>query len=379
MNATRRPVLVGTSSIEDSTLLATMLQREGVSCNVLNAKRDAFEAAIVAEAGTLGAVTIATNMAGRGTDIALGGADSNERNEVRSLGGLYVIGTNKHESARIDDQLRGRAGRQGDPGSSRFFVSLDDDLMLKYRIDQLLPAHILAECDAGPVTHPLVRAEINRIQRIVDGQNSEIKLTLTKYSSLIEKQRRFIHEKRAEMMSVNSAANFYMEKRPAGFHSFQTKFTSDEIDKVCRSITLFHMDHQWAQFLEMINDVREGIHLRSLGGQEPFIEFNKIVIEEFPKLLDQIEADCITTFDKLSIDGADLTLDSLGVKAPSATWTYLVTDKPFENMLGLQMIGNIGISVAAGLYWPIILLAIPFRRWKSKNLTRRDRTQSNIK
>ena len=138
---TRRPILVGTRSVEESASLAESLVKENVACEVLNAKRDALEAQIIAQAGRLDAVTISTNMAGRGTDIRLGGSDEDEKKQVASLGGLYVIGTNTHESRRIDNQLRGRAGRQGDPGTSQFFISLEDDLFVKYRLKDLLPSH----------------------------------------------------------------------------------------------------------------------------------------------------------------------------------------------------------------------------------------------
>ncbi len=133
---TGRPVLAGTRSVEESARLADALRQKGCACEVLNAKRDEYEAQIIAQAGKLGAVTISTNMAGRGTDIRLGGTAENEKSRVVELGGLYVIGTNKHESQRIDLQLRGRAGRQGDPGSSRFFISLEDDIFLKYRLEE---------------------------------------------------------------------------------------------------------------------------------------------------------------------------------------------------------------------------------------------------
>jgi preprotein translocase subunit SecA len=133
MHAVRRPVLIGTLSVEESERIAARLEASGVACTVLNARNDEQEADVVAHAGRAGAVTISTNMAGRGTDIRLGGGDPSEHDRVAAGGGLYVIGTNRHDSSRVDLQLRGRAGRQGDPGESRFFVSLDDDLMMRYR------------------------------------------------------------------------------------------------------------------------------------------------------------------------------------------------------------------------------------------------------
>ena len=151
-HATGRPVLVGTSTVTESENLAARLRTVGVSCEVLNAKNDAEEAAIVARAGQFGAVTISTNMAGRGTDIRLGG------DRVVVLSGLYVIGTNRHESRRVDLQLRGRAGRQGDPGESRFFVSLEDELLVRYGIRDLIPAGFFPKNSDAPIESPVVRA-----------------------------------------------------------------------------------------------------------------------------------------------------------------------------------------------------------------------------
>ncbi|HEX6863294.1 MAG TPA: accessory Sec system translocase SecA2, partial [Thermoanaerobaculia bacterium] len=180
-HATGRPILVGTVSVEESESLAADLRQGAVPCRVLNAKNDAEEAAIVAEAGTLGAVTISTNMAGRGTDIRLGGADESQRDAVVALGGLYVLGTNRHESRRIDDQLRGRAGRQGDPGSSRFVISLEDSLLQRCGIERLVPAKVLQrlrEEEGGTVDHPAVRKEVERVQRIVEGQHGDLRKRL---------------------------------------------------------------------------------------------------------------------------------------------------------------------------------------------------------
>ncbi len=153
-HASGRPVLVGTASVAASERLAATLAAAGVPCRVLNARNDEEEAAIVAGAGALGAVTISTNMAGRGTDIRLGGADAADRDRVVGLGGLYVLGTCRHESRRIDDQLRGRAGRQGDPGSSRLFVALDDDLLERHGIRGLLPAALFDPAAEAPLDAP---------------------------------------------------------------------------------------------------------------------------------------------------------------------------------------------------------------------------------
>jgi preprotein translocase subunit SecA len=196
IHETMRPILVGTRSVEESELFANALHDRSVKCEVLNAKRDEYEAQIIAEAGKLGAITISTNMAGRGTDIRLGGSDEKEKQQVMDLGGLYVIGTNKHESQRIDQQLRGRAGRQGDPGASRYIISLEDDLFIKYRLNELLPINTFPIVEKGKIDSLIIRREVTRIQRICEGQNLDIKITLNKYSLLLEKQRTLLFTRR---------------------------------------------------------------------------------------------------------------------------------------------------------------------------------------
>jgi preprotein translocase subunit SecA len=196
-----RPILVGTTSVAESEELAADLRATGIDCAVLNARRDEQEARIVAEAGALGAVTISTNMAGRGTDIRLGGRRDKDHDQVAALGGLYVIGTNLHESRRIDDQLRGRAGRQGDPGASRFFISLDDDLFTRYRIADSFGRRWRSAADAAPVNSSILRRRVAQAQRFVEGQNFDIRQTLWRYSRFVESQRRIIHNRRRETLS----------------------------------------------------------------------------------------------------------------------------------------------------------------------------------
>ena len=187
-----RPVLIGTASVDESEDIASALRSKGIECQVLNAKNDEQEAKMIAQAGRPGAVTVATNMAGRGTDIKLGGTNEEERQKVVKLGGLYVIGTNRHESLRIDYQLRGRAGRQGDPGSSRFFISLEDKLIRDYGINNLWAARYQLQKHEAPIKYALIRREITRSQRIIEGRNFDIRKKLWKYSVLLEEQRKII-------------------------------------------------------------------------------------------------------------------------------------------------------------------------------------------
>ena len=193
------------------------LRRNGIAHQVLNAKNDEREAAIVAEAGALGAVTISTNMAGRGTDIKLGGKDEADRERVLATGGLYVIGTHRHESVRIDDQLRGRAGRQGDPGRSRFFVSLDDDLLRRYGIDRLVPRRLLeGDADDGdaPLDSAVVRREVARAQRIVDGESFDVRRRLYRYAEMLEGQRRYIAAWRQGVLDGTSDLDLLRRRSP---------------------------------------------------------------------------------------------------------------------------------------------------------------------
>ena len=199
-HAIGRPVLVGTATVTESEALAGRLRGAGVPCEVLNAKNDAEEAGIVARAGAVGAVTISTNMAGRGTDIRLGGESEADHARVAALGGLYVIGTNRHESGRVDLQLRGRAGRQGDPGESRFFVSLEDDLLVRYGIRGLIPAGYIPPLSDTPIESRVIKREVARAQRIVEGQNFEIRRTLARYAAVVEEQHRQLVERRQAML-----------------------------------------------------------------------------------------------------------------------------------------------------------------------------------
>ena len=199
--------------MRESEELGSALAARAIPCEVLNAKQDAHEASIIARAGRLGAVTISTNMAGRGTDIVLGGGDIEERDKVAALGGLFVLGTNRHESRRIDDQLRGRAGRQGDPGSSRFFICLEDDLIQRYGVMSLIPAGHRPTPQSGPVEDPIVSREIARAQRIVEGQNFEIRRTLWKYSALVEEQRRIVSDWRQALLAGEADPGICVESR----------------------------------------------------------------------------------------------------------------------------------------------------------------------
>jgi len=363
---TKRPVLVGTASVEESENLAAALKNAGISCDVLNAKNDELEAQIIAQAGRPGAVTISTNMAGRGTDIRLGGDEEQERDKVVSLGGLYVIGTNRHESLRVDQQLRGRAGRQGDPGSSRFFTSLEDNLIQRYNIRNLLPKKYRSLKQDEPIDNPLVQKEIARGQRIIEGQNFEIRKTLWKYSILVEKQREITQGRRQEILWDGSHLGFLEDAAPKPYSKLASLVGEIKMHNIEQQISLYAIDRCWTDHLAMIADIREGIHLTSVAGQSPIREFHKIVDQEFQQLEQKIDDTILQTFESLSITENGVDLDEEGIRGPSSTWTYVITDNQFGLWVGMLQGSNIGATaVAAAAYGPLyILLGLIQRFWK---------------
>jgi preprotein translocase subunit SecA len=352
-----RPILVGTASVEESEEIAAELKEAGIDCQVLNAKNDELEAGIIAQAGAPGAVTISTNMAGRGTDIKLGGDAEQEREKVVALGGLYVIGTNRYESLRIDIQLRGRAGRQGDPGSSRFFVSLEDNLMVKFGLKNLFPKKIQDLTQEGPLSNPLVNREVARSQRVVEGQNFDVRKTLWKYSSLVEEERKFVQNQRQDVLNGRAGLGLLKEKAEKRYKEICSLIGQDELDKLEKRITLLQIDRFWADHLAMITDVRESIHLVNVGGESPINEFHRILTEAFRKREEEINLGIVKSFEdvKITKDGVDLDSDDL--KGPSSTWTYLVSDSQFGAWMEMLKGGNIGFAAgAAAWYGPIFIL-----------------------
>ncbi len=362
VHMTGRPVLVGTRSVEESASLAESLRKQGIECKILNAENDEFEAMIIADAGKLNAVTISTNMAGRGVDICLGHKDEKEKEAVAALGGLYVIGTNRHESVRIDNQLRGRAARQGDPGSTRFFVSLEDDLFISYRLSELIPPEILSSLEHGEINNPFVKKEINRVQRIVEGQNYEIKLTLSRYTYIIEKQRKIIYTMRKNILYDDSITEYFKNNSEDQYLLLSKALSKTKLQALCRKIFLSQIDRHWRDYISEMAVVREGIHLRRIGGEDPLFEFHKLAIEIFDNMYNGIETDALKSFNELSLTGGDIDLVKSGLKTPASTWAYLINDKGFEDIIGVQFLSNIGLSIGVLITWPFILLIGLYKR-----------------
>jgi len=266
-----QPVLVGTASVEESERLSRSLAH--IPHAVLNARNEEEEAGIVARAGQRGAVTISTNMAGRGVDIQLGPG-------VAELGGLLVMGTNRHESRRIDHQLRGRAGRQGDPGESRFLISLEDDLLVQYGIE-----------------NGLFHGDVEGIQRLVEGQNLDIRRFLEKYESVIEGQRQRIQARRQPVLA-------------------------SDLPELERSVTLTAIDDLWADYLAAVSELRAGIQWYSYTGRDPLHEYLTRVDTLYRQLEDGLDAEVAARLEQAQAKGVERI-------ERGATWTYLTTDQPF--------------------------------------------------
>jgi preprotein translocase subunit SecA len=378
-----QPVLVGTLSIEKSERLAEMLKRRGVAHHILNAKQHEREAEIVAQAGRLKAVTISTNMAGRGTDILLGGNPKflalsiskgeegteqhvkaveearmiceKEKEEVIRLGGLHILGTERHESRRIDNQLRGRSGRQGDPGSSRFYVSLEDEIMRIFGSDKISPLlGKLGMTEDMPIEHPLISKAIENAQTRVEGHNFEIRKYLLEYDNVMNKQRETVYGMRKEMMDngdmkerivemveelceefVNECApeKVYPEEWDIAslknriFETFFLHFDLDHVDiksmtkaglldavktrvasaydekekefgeptlrSIEQYIALGSLDAHWKEHLLSLDHLREGIGLRGYGQKDPLREYQRESFELFLDMLERVKLDTV--------------------------------------------------------------------------------------
>ncbi|HXM73308.1 MAG TPA: preprotein translocase subunit SecA [Candidatus Dormibacteraeota bacterium] len=355
MNKAKRPVLVGTVSVEKSERLARMLEKRGVKHNVLNAKQHEREAGIIAEAGQPSAVTIATNMAGRGTDIVLGPG-------VTDVGGLHIIGTERHESRRIDNQLRGRAGRQGDPGSSRFFISLEDDLMKIFGPAADRIGRLMDSLEVEPIEHPWVASSIAGAQKKVEGMHFDARKHVVEYDDVMNKQRQIVYEERHKVLEGANARdnilayakeliekgveqhcqsrhpenwdleglvkylNAYLpiasdsqipeealRNGPDGLVEHLFMAASETYDKkveevgadlmplVERDVMLQTIDWQWMEYLTQMEHFREGIGLRAYGQRDPLVEYKNEAFEMFNELRERIQASIVARIFRVQV------------------------------------------------------------------------------
>lgn len=332
---TGQPQLVGTQDVAESEALAEALLSAGVECSVLNAKNHEAEAAVVAEAGRPGRVTVSTQMAGRGTDIKLGGTDEAEHDEVVETGGLHVVGVGRFRSQRLDNQLRGRAGRQGDPGSSLFFVSLEDDVVAVGGAGEELQAQ--PEED-GLLPQKKVQQFVDHCQRVTEGQMLDIHATTWKYNKMIKDQRDIVNDRRDTLLDTTAAwddLSYHNVDRAA---ELKKQGISEEVlEQAAREIMLFHLDNEWSEHLAYLDDVRESIHLRAIARESPIDEFHRMSIAAFGELAERAVNKARETFDEVEITSEGAQLGEMGLHKPSATWTYMVNDNPLSSSGGSVM------------------------------------------
>jgi preprotein translocase subunit SecA len=302
-----QPVLVGTTSVEKSELLHELLKRRGIKHEILNAKNHEKEASIIAQAGKKGAVTVSTNMAGRGVDILLGGdpATLEERDIVKNLGGLFVIGTERHESRRIDNQLRGRAGRQGDVGESRFFISLQDNLMRIFggsQIESLMTSMGLD--DTTPIESSMVSKSIERAQKRVEGFNFDRRKQVVEIDDVISVHRNVIYKLRDKVLNIGyyGTGEGWLFEKLEKFGSLEVQKdwsriksqlgTEDFLNFVSK-IMLPIIDENWMNHLVDMDQVKDGIGLKGYAQRDPMVEYKREGHERFEILMHKIYSETV--------------------------------------------------------------------------------------
>jgi preprotein translocase subunit SecA len=310
-----QPVLIGTVSIEKNELLSAYLTNEGVKHTVLNAKNHEREGEIIAQAGKKGSVVVATNMAGRGVDIKLGGMPSTPESEeeIKSLGGLFVLGTERHEARRIDNQLRGRAGRQGDPGETIFYVSLEDDLMRVFgsdRIKSLMGK--LGIPEDQPIENKLISKSLEGAQTKIEGFNFDARKHTLEYDDVMNHQRQIIYARRKAMLGSDTAAieTFINElvsgneKAQAVFADKRAKMGDQEFFNAFKRIALHVNDILWTEQLETMDYMRNSVNLRAYGQREPLIEYKREGLRLFKELEANFREQVISLIETLRVEEA---------------------------------------------------------------------------
>lgn len=293
-----QPILIGTTSIEKNEYLGKLLEREGIPHSILNAKNHEKEGEIIAQAGKKGGVTVATNMAGRGVDIILGGnpGSKEEKQAVLDLGGLYVIGTERHEARRIDNQLRGRAGRQGDPGTSEFYLSLQDDLVRIFGGDRIMTIMERFNIpDDMPIENNLISKSVESAQSKIEGMHFDSRKYTLEYDDVLNIQRTRIYKERDDILKKaddNTLRAFLLGKVQENKEAYLNKIKEvgeDNMKQIERIASLRIIDTMWQEHLENMESLRESVRIRAYGQRDPLIEYKKegrIMFEDLMKDID---------------------------------------------------------------------------------------------
>lgn len=302
IHQTGQPLLIGTRSVAESEQLSCTLAQCAIPHQVLNAKNDQAEAAMIARAGQPYAVTVSTNMAGRGVDIPL-------TEESRQAGGLFILGTGFYPTDRQDDQLRGRAGRQGDPGESRFLIDLSD------------PAY-----QALGIIHRGTPQELQRLRRLLTAEEDAARLTLLRYSAILEQQRRIISRARLELLLDTAPTPRLAAAASDLYQKLSTAYEQTTLARIEKQLLLSAINDCWSDYLESLALIREGIHLTIIGRQDPLDEYHKLAVAAFAELKPDIIQQVLDQLSTLPLDGSTTALDSLLPPPVTAILTYRIDE-----------------------------------------------------
>lgn len=317
-----QPVLIGTADIAQSEELSALLYEEGIPHNVLNARNDEAEAEIIKKAGAPGMVTVSTNMAGRGVDIKLGGADEARRDEAVAAGGLYAIGTFLAESSRINDQLRGRAARQGDPGQSRLFVSLDEKIMTIHKLKRLIPPHKYPEPTNEEITDKTVVKEVARIQKISQGKTLDERVRLLKFTMIGEKHRELVFSARRKYLTGESVPTIWQDEFPEQYEKAAEQYGEDKTAQLQLEYIKAAINTRWSGYLEFSSWLRESIHLAAIGGEDPAEEYNIRCENYYETMSDDLTEEMGKGLEQSLESG----IEGFKVPRPKRIYTYLLED-----------------------------------------------------
>ena len=345
-----QPVLIGTISIERNELLSAYLRDAGVPHTLLNAKNHEKEGELIAQAGKRGAVTVATNMAGRGIDIILGGASGTdeEKKEVQELGGLYVLGTERHEARRIDNQLRGRAGRQGDPGETQFFVSLEDDLMRVFgsdRIKTMMGRFGIPEDQ--PIENGMITSALESAQKKIEGFHFDARKYTLEYDNVLSHQRGIIYTRRRTMLvAERDQMETYLtefigtdEAMAAIVAEKRALVGDDAFFETFRRIVLFVTDNLWIEHLESMEYLRSSVNLRAYGGREPLVEYQREGLRLFKDMEAAFREQVSNLIGTIS-NQAVVQASAISIEASAPQQTFTATHKEPEELTGKREIDS---------------------------------------
>ncbi|MBU3110266.1 preprotein translocase subunit SecA [Clostridium lacusfryxellense] len=362
VHETGQPILIGTCSVSESEYLAEELNNVGITYKILNAKNDELEAHIIEQAGALYSVTVSTNMAGRGADIKLGGPGGANRDKIVELGGLYVIGTNRHESIRIDKQLKGRTGRQGDVGMSRFYISLEDDLIKRYGIDEVIPMATRPNMQEDPLNMPKIVSKIEHVQRIIQGQDSDLRRALWQYSYFIESQRLEVYQRRLDLVYDRLPFNILNLKNPQLYTKLINFFSEKTINQLEKQVALYNIDEAWADYLTHVAYLQDGVKLSILKHKDPLQVFQMETSTVFESLQEIIQKRILQDFEMLDLSESGLYNLKERIKPPSSTWTYLINDNSLMDPLSSLFIGSLVSSAVTLIAWPFRLVTSIYKK-----------------